>query len=119
MGKFQSLLEEYDSVFDQAFKGYNGAEGPFQVVVNMGPVQPPQRKGRVPQYSRDKLYELQQEFNDRERKGVFVKPENAGIMVENSCDTISWSARVLLMICTAGETHHMRFFTTGSGFLKL
>ena len=38
-GKFQSLLEEYDSVFDRAFKIYNGNEGPFQAVVNMGPVQ--------------------------------------------------------------------------------
>ena len=42
-GKFQPLLEEYDSVFGQAFKGYNGAEGPFQANVNIGPVQPPQR----------------------------------------------------------------------------
>ena len=37
-------------------------------------------KGRVPQYSRDKLDELQ--FNDLERKRVFVKREDAGITVE-------------------------------------
>ena len=80
-GKFQSLLEEYDRVFEPAFKGYNGAEGPFQAVVSMGPAQPPQRKCRVPQYSRDKLDELQQKFNDLKRKGVFVKPEDVGITV--------------------------------------
>lgn len=60
------------------FKGYNGASGPFQAMVNMGPVQPPQCKGRVPQYSRDKLPELQETFNDLEEKRIFVKPENAG-----------------------------------------
>ena len=42
------------------FKGYNGAVGEFKSHINMGPVLPPQRKGRLPQYSRDKLIELQQ-----------------------------------------------------------
>ena len=31
-------------------KGYNGAAGSFEAQVNMGPVEPPQRKGRLPQY---------------------------------------------------------------------
>ena len=48
----------------------------------MGPVQPPQRKGRVPQYSRDKLVELQLKFDELEKHGVFVHPEEAGINVE-------------------------------------
>ncbi|XP_041367404.1 uncharacterized protein LOC121382005 [Gigantopelta aegis] len=48
----------------------------------MGPVQPPQRKGRVPQYSRKQLGELQQMFGDLEDKGVFKRPEDAGIKVE-------------------------------------
>lgn len=46
--KFTSLLDEYDHIFDPNIKGYNGAEGPFKVRVNMGPVKPPQRKGRLP-----------------------------------------------------------------------
>ncbi|KAK3746301.1 hypothetical protein QZH41_004542 [Actinostola sp. cb2023] len=50
--QFQSLLDEYDSVFDPNITGYNGAAGPFEAKVNMGPVEPPQRKGRLPQYSR-------------------------------------------------------------------
>ena len=53
--QFKSLLQKYDSVFDPAFNGYNGMVGSFKANVNMGPVQPSQRKGRVPQYSRDKL----------------------------------------------------------------
>ncbi len=48
----------------------------------MGHVQPPQRKGRVPQYSRNKLKELQQKFNDLEEAGVFARPEDLGIQVE-------------------------------------
>ena len=55
---------------------------PFQAVVNVGPVRPPQRKGRVSQYSRDKLDEFQQKFSDLERKGVFVKPDDVGVTVE-------------------------------------
>lgn len=50
--QFQSLLKEYDVVFDPNFKGYNGAVGPFMAKVNMGTVQPPQQKGRLPQYTR-------------------------------------------------------------------
>ena len=39
--KFTSLLDEYDHIFDPNIKGYNGAEGPFEAKVNMGPVEPP------------------------------------------------------------------------------
>ena len=48
----------------------------------MGLVQPPQRKGRIPQYSRDKLSELQAHFDTIEGKGVFRRPEDLGIVVE-------------------------------------
>ena len=41
---FRSILEEYDEVFDPNYTGYNGHVGPSKAVVNMGPVQPPQRK---------------------------------------------------------------------------
>ena len=80
--KFCALLEEYDEVFDPVFQGYNGAAGPFEAVVNMGPVQPPQRKGRLPQYAQDKLCELQHKFDELEKLGVFARPEDMGITVE-------------------------------------
>ena len=63
-------------------KGYNGAVGPFKAEVNMGPVQPPQRKGRLPQYSRNKLVELQQKCDELENMGVFKRPEDIGVAVE-------------------------------------
>ncbi|CAB3990763.1 Hypothetical predicted protein [Paramuricea clavata] len=57
--KFTLLMESYDHVFDRNIKGYNGAAGSFEAKLNMGPVEPPQRKGRLPQYTRDQLQELQ------------------------------------------------------------
>ena len=65
--KFCALLEEYDEVFNLVFQGYNGSAGPFEAVVNMGLVQPPQRKGRLPQYAHDKLCELQHKFDELEK----------------------------------------------------
>lgn len=53
--QFKQTLDTYDEVFNLDFKGYNGASGPLKAVVNMGPVQSPQRKGRLPQYSKQLL----------------------------------------------------------------
>lgn len=80
--RFEELLHRYDNVFNPLFSGYNGAVGPLEAKVNMGPVQPPQRKGRVPQYSKDQLCDLQEMFNELENIGVFKRPEDLGISVE-------------------------------------
>ncbi|KAL5007239.1 hypothetical protein ScPMuIL_002143, partial [Solemya velum] len=74
--QFRSSLEKYDEVFNPNFQGYNGASGPIKGVVNMGPTKPPQRKGHLPLYSRDKLSELQQKFDELTKIGVFKKPED-------------------------------------------
>ena len=79
---FSKILAEYDDVFDKSFSGYNGSAGPFEAVVNMGPVQPPQRKGRLPQYAPDKMVQLQGKFDDLESQGIFQPPESVGVTVE-------------------------------------
>ena len=56
--------------------------GPFEAVVNMGPVQPPQRKGRLPQYSKGQLQKLQDKFDELENIVVFKKPEDLGNTME-------------------------------------
>ena len=61
---------------------YNGAVGPFEGAVNMGPTQPPKRKGHLPLYGRDKLVQLQDKFDELEEAGVFRRPEDVGISVE-------------------------------------
>ena len=80
--KFLTLGDKYDDVFASDISGYNGAVGDFKAVINMGPVQPPQRKGRVPQYAKDKLVELQQKFDELESQGVFSRPEDVGVTAE-------------------------------------
>ena len=80
--ELRKITREFDDVFSPSFKGYNGALGPFKGEVNMGPVLPPQRKGRLPQYSRNQLEELQRQFDELEEIGVFQRPEDVGVNVE-------------------------------------
>ena len=70
--KFTNHLLEHDVVFNPTFQGYSG---PVKANVNMGPVQPPQRKGKMPLYNTNNLDELQNKFDELERLGVFRKPE--------------------------------------------
>ena len=80
--EFHKLHEKHIQVFNTKFEGYNGASGPFKAHVNLGPVQPPQRKGRVPQYAKDKLVELQDKLDELESLGVIRRPEDVGVCVE-------------------------------------
>ncbi|MCG7866391.1 MAG: hypothetical protein JAY74_08440, partial [Candidatus Thiodiazotropha taylori] len=80
--KFQNLLHRYDDVFNPQFTIYNGAFDHFEATINMGPTLPPQRKGKVPQYARDTLVELQQRFDALEAQGVFRRPAELGITAE-------------------------------------
>ena len=80
--RFTTLHRRFDSVFDPCYGTYNHRFGRFEAVVNMGAVKPQQRKGRVPQYSRDKLVELQDKFDEMDALGVLVKPESIGVTVE-------------------------------------
>ena len=80
--KFHKLHLKYDNVFNPEISKYNGASGPIEATVNMGPTLPPQRKGRLPQYNRSTMKELQEKFDELEHAGVFAKPEKLGINVE-------------------------------------
>ena len=46
------------------------------------PSSPHSKKGRLPQYARDKLVELQEKFDHLEQLGVFQRPEDVGITEE-------------------------------------
>ena len=80
--QFHSLHLEYDDVFNPAVFKYNGASGKIEAFVNIGPTLPPQRKGRLPQYNRSTLEELQDKFDELESAGVFAKPEQVNVQVE-------------------------------------
>ena len=80
--KFHTLHKKYNQVFNTTYEGYNHSFGKFEAVVNMGNVKPPQRKGKIPQYSRDKLSTVQEHFDKLEKLGVLAKPETVGVNVE-------------------------------------
>ena len=81
--KLLAIHKQHSSVFDSRTLGcYNGASGPLEVKINMGPTLPPQRKGKImPLYNRS-LKEEQQEICDNLEGTVFAKPEDIGISVE-------------------------------------
>ena len=80
--KFRALIKQYDEVFNPKVSTYNGKSGACFVQVNMGPIPPPQHKGRIPFYGRDNLIELQQKFDTLAAKGVFRRPQDMGVTVE-------------------------------------
>ena len=81
---FAEILHRYDEVFNPSISTYNGRSGPCFVEVNMGPHPPTQRKGRIPPfYGRDNLEELGQKFDKLIEKGVFRRPQEVGVTVEN------------------------------------
>lgn len=82
--QFSDVLKMYDEVFNPTISTYNGKSGTCMVEVNMGPHPPVQRKGRLPPfYGRDNLEELQCKFDELVEKGVFKRPQDLGVTVEN------------------------------------
>ena len=80
--EFIQAHKQFNDVFNPEYSGYNHAFGKFEAVVNMGNVKPPQRKGKLPQYSRDKLTIVQDHFDKLESLGVLSKPEDLGVNIE-------------------------------------
>lgn len=80
---FSNVLKEYDEVFNPRISQYNGKSGPCFVEVNMGKTLPPQRKGRIPFYGSSSLQELQDRIDELAEKGVFGRPQELGVTVEN------------------------------------
>ena len=78
--KFRDVHHQYDNVFN--FSKYNGDSGDIYAKVNMGKSLPPQCTGRLPSYNKEKLMELQQNFDELEAHGVFAKPEDVNVTVE-------------------------------------
>ena len=68
----------YDRVFHPNIPLYNSKGGN----INMGAVMPPQRKARLPQYNHEKLVIMQEKYDELERQGVSIKPEDVGVTAE-------------------------------------
>ena len=64
--QFLDSLCQYNYVFKPDLPGYNGPVGPIQTHVRMGPLEPLERKGPLPLYSRNRLTDLQSKFDELE-----------------------------------------------------
>ena len=73
---------EFDGVLNPSISKYIGASDKIEAVVSIGPTLPPQGKGRLPQYHRNTLGELQDRYNELKAGGVFGKPEQVNIRVK-------------------------------------
>ena len=80
---FTNLHDKYDSVFNPRIGVYNDNCGRIRASINMGPVEPPPQKGRLPLYNRKNLDVLQDKFDELENLGVMAKPEDVGVIVEH------------------------------------
>ena len=81
--KYKDLLLTYDHVFSPVNSTYNGYSGTCKVKINIGPNLPPQRKGHIPFYNDSDLRKLQDKFDELQAKGIFSRPQEVGIAVEN------------------------------------
>ena len=98
-------------MFNPKISQYNGYSGHCSVEVNMGSTKPPQRKGRVPMYSKSNLEELQRKFDDLEEKGVFVRPQELGVKVENVSPSF-------LVLKSSGDKRLVTDFTSLAPYIK-
>ncbi len=80
---FQNLHAKYKPVFSPDIGCYNDESGKMRASINIGHVEPPTQKGRLPAYNRNNLQELQHKMDELECMGVLAKPEDLGIIVEH------------------------------------
>ena len=80
---FLDLHRRYHQVFNNKIGSYNDASGRLRASINMGPVEPPPQKARLPSYNTEKMHLLQQKMDELESLGVLARPEDVGISVEH------------------------------------
>ena len=54
----------------------------MRAFINMGPVDPPPVKARLPSYNTEKLRLLQEKMDELEDLGVLARPEDVDVKVE-------------------------------------
>ena len=76
------LTKHFNSVFLTKFGCYNDRSGTIRASINIGPVKPPPRKGRLPLYGQNNVQQLQVEADKLEQLGVLARPEDVGVVVK-------------------------------------
>ncbi len=80
---FINMHKRYDNVFNGNIGCYNDASGHVRAYINMGPVEPPVHKARLPSYNSDKMHLLQKKMDELEELGVLARPEDVDVTVEH------------------------------------
>ena len=80
---FQALHDDFHDVFQPVIGRYNDYGGKIRARVNLGNTKPPSRKLHAPNYCKNDQNLLQDKFDDLERQGVFVRPEDVDVVVEH------------------------------------
>ena len=62
---------------------YTDASGKLRASINIGPVEHPAQKGRLPSYNQSNMKELQNEIDELKNLGVLAKPDEVDITVEH------------------------------------
>lgn len=83
INEFEALHERYANVFDSKIGKYNDSLGKVRAYINIGSVEPPPQKARIPTYNRENLEMLQDKMDELEENGVLVKPEDIDVKVEH------------------------------------
>ena len=81
---FHELNSEYDSVFEPVIGRYNDCSGRVRARINIAVNKPPTRKLQVPDYCHNDQVLLQDIFDQLESQGVFVRPENVDVEIEQA-----------------------------------
>ena len=79
---FLALHSRYDNVFNSKIGKYNDASGRIRASINMGAIEPPPQKARLPSYDTNKMKLLQQKMDELGEIGVLAKPEDVNVKVE-------------------------------------
>ena len=81
--EFQAVLQKFDSVFDPFITGIIVPQAPSKPLSIWALSNPLSVWVAYPQYSRNKRIEFQNKLDELERQGVFRRPEDIGITIEN------------------------------------
>ena len=80
---FHAINSQFDNTFRPNFGVYNNKSGYFRAKLNIGPVEPPPMKGKLPLYGQNDNQTLQDEADALENLGVLGRPEDYGVTVKH------------------------------------
>ena len=80
---FSTLHQCYQKPFESTIGRYNDQLGKVRAYINIGNVEPPPQKARIPAYRRENMDLLQSKMDELESQGVLARPEDLDIKVEH------------------------------------